>query len=135
MSGLQTTAADSVKQSVPAGPILALVSAWLAEAESLRSWGGGGLAEVLERASSQLEQLIEELGHQQLTLKEASELSGYSTDHLSRLVRDGRIPNAGKHGAPRIKCVDLPRKPVGKSTSQSHVDSKQIVQSIINRGD
>lgn len=135
MSGLQTTAADSVKQSVPVGPILALVSAWLAEAESLRSWGGGGLAEVLERASSQLEQLIEELGHQQLTLKEASELSGYSTDHLSRLVRDGRIPNAGKHGAPRIKCVDLPRKPVGKSTSQSHVDSKQIVQSIINRGD
>lgn len=135
MSGLQTIAADSVKHSVPVGPILALVSAWLAEAESLRNWGGGGLAEVLERASSQLEQLIDELGHQQLTLKEASELSGYSTDHLSRLVRDGRIPNAGKHGAPRIKCVDLPRKPVGKSTSQSHVDSKQIVQSIINRGD
>jgi len=46
-----------------------------------------------------------------LTLEEAARESGYSADHLGRLVRDGRIPNAGRHHAPRIRRADLPKRP------------------------
>jgi hypothetical protein len=46
-----------------------------------------------------------------LNLQEAAEESGFSSDHLGRLVRDGKIPNAGRPNAPRIRRADLPRKP------------------------
>jgi hypothetical protein len=45
-----------------------------------------------------------------LNLRQASAESGYSPDHLGRLVRDGKIPNAGRPNAPRIRRTDLPRK-------------------------
>ncbi len=50
-------------------------------------------------------------GDQLLTLTEAANCSGYSTDHLGRLIRDGTIPNAGRPSAPRIRRRDLPQKP------------------------
>jgi len=46
-----------------------------------------------------------------LNLQQAAEESGYSADHLGRLVKDGEIPNAGRTKAPRILRKDLPRKP------------------------
>jgi hypothetical protein len=46
-----------------------------------------------------------------LTLREAAALSGYSVEHLGRLIRQGALPNAGKHHAPRIRLADLPQRP------------------------
>jgi hypothetical protein len=46
-----------------------------------------------------------------LTLDEASRESGYSTDHLRHLIADGTLANAGRKHAPRLRRVDLPRKP------------------------
>jgi len=46
-----------------------------------------------------------------LTLREAAAMSGYSVDHLARLVRDGRLSNAGRLHSPRIRAADLPRRP------------------------
>ncbi len=46
-----------------------------------------------------------------LILPEAASRSGYSAEHLGRMIREGRIPNAGRKGAPRIRTADLPRKP------------------------
>ena len=48
-----------------------------------------------------------------LSLREAAARSGYSEDHLARLIRQGTIPNAGRRGAPRIRRGDLPRRPKG----------------------
>lgn len=45
-----------------------------------------------------------------LNLQEAARESGYSADHLGRLVRDGRIRNAGRPNAPRVRRGELPRK-------------------------
>jgi hypothetical protein len=58
-----------------------------------------------------LERISENEGGDELTLTAASNLSGYSTDHLSRLIREGSLPNAGRKGAPRIRRVDLPIRP------------------------
>ena len=46
-----------------------------------------------------------------LTLPDAARLSGYSIQHLARLIRTRRIENAGRQGAPRIRRHDLPIKP------------------------
>jgi hypothetical protein len=43
-----------------------------------------------------------------LTLDNAAARSGYSPDHLARLIRQHRIPNSGRRGAPRIRLDDLP---------------------------
>jgi hypothetical protein len=58
-----------------------------------------------------LQKIAESNGAEELTLTAASTLSGYSTDHLSRLLRDGAIPNAGRKGSPRIRRADLPIRP------------------------
>jgi hypothetical protein len=58
-----------------------------------------------------LEKIAEGDGGEELTLTAASTLSGYSTDHLSRLIRDGSLPNAGRKGVPRIRRADLPMRP------------------------
>jgi hypothetical protein len=46
-----------------------------------------------------------------LTLTAAAAISGYSTEHLGRLLRHGVIPNAGRKHSPRIRRSDLPIRP------------------------
>jgi hypothetical protein len=46
-----------------------------------------------------------------VTLQEAALASGYTPDHLSRLVRQGRLVNYGRKHSPRYRAADLPRKP------------------------
>jgi hypothetical protein len=51
-------------------------------------------------------------GHweESLKLTQAAAESGYSSDYLGRLVKNGTIPNAGRPNAPRIQRSNLPRK-------------------------
>jgi hypothetical protein len=66
-----------------------------------------------------------------LTLREASVLSGYSVDHLARLVRQSVIPNAGKTRSPRVRLADLPRRPkrfdqTGKGSYDVNADARSL---------
>jgi excisionase family DNA binding protein len=45
-----------------------------------------------------------------LTLTQAAHVSGYSADHLGRLVRTGELANYGRTHAPRVRSGDLPRR-------------------------
>jgi hypothetical protein len=51
-----------------------------------------------------------------LTLRDAAALSGYTVDHLARLIRQGKLPNAGRNRAPRVRRRDIPIK--ANSTSR-----------------
>lgn len=73
--------------------------------------GAGGQAETLLRCAEDLTAELRELLHEELTIADAADESGYSEDHLRRLVREGTLPNAGENGAPRIRRRNLPRKP------------------------
>lgn len=42
-----------------------------------------------------------------LTLTEAEKRTGRSRDHIGKLVRQGKIPNAGRKHAPRVRYRDL----------------------------
>ena len=69
-----------------------------------------------------------------LTLGDAATRSGYSSEHLGRLVRDGHIPNAGRAKAPRIRVADLPRKPQRVAAQPSGpYDSDTDARSLLSR--
>lgn len=99
-----------------------------------------GLREAAALLESVVQELDEELRKEEqetLSLQEASTLSGYSVEHLGRLVRQGDIPNAGRKGAPRIARRDLPLKPgvVANSVPSAELDCTQIVRSAITEGE
>ena len=112
-----------------------LPSGWRSKAKLFREHEETSVALAYEKCASALEEVLireDDVAH---TLTEAAQLSGYSADHLGRLVREGKIPNAGRLGAPRIACGDLPRKPdVAADIETGHISSKQIVRSAINEG-
>jgi hypothetical protein len=89
----------------------ALIEQWRQDADRLREWGAIPQAEVLERAAGQLEAALHAEDEQLLTLDEAAEVSGYSTDHLGRLLRKGALANQGCKHRPRVRKGDLPGKP------------------------
>ncbi len=71
-----------------------------------------------------------------LTLEQAARKSGYTLDHLSRLLRDGTLPNVGEPGSPRIRRKDLPRKPGHAADPASDVDGTvssrvQMARSVV----
>lgn len=69
------------------------------------------------RAVKELEEALFMAESEPLTLEQAQELSGFSKDYLAREIRQGRIPNAGKKRAPRIRRGDVPRKAGHRVTS------------------
>jgi hypothetical protein len=72
-------------------------------------------------------------GETLLTLVDAAAESGYSADHLGRLVRDGVIPNAGRANAPKIRRRDLPRKPLPAAHDAAIVarDRRRIAAAVL----
>ena len=114
---------------------------WRRQAKSLRRYGGETPAVAIERCADDLEATIAERDDTTYSLVEASRESGYTADHLGRLVRDGKIPNAGRPGAPRIALKDLPRKAsapepprLAETPRRRETSNAQIVQSIIRKG-
>jgi len=88
-----------------------MVARWRTEVALLRKRGVKELADGLESYIDELEQVLVEADLEALSLDQASEESGYSKAHLSRLIATDRLPNAGRKGSPRIRRGDLPRKP------------------------
>jgi hypothetical protein len=82
---------------------------WRDRAETLGPYSPAA-ATAYREAAEELAAALEHYGGATLTLQEASSESGLSVDHLARLIRQGRIENAGEKGAPRIRRRDLPRK-------------------------
>ena len=120
-----------------------LPAAWRRQAKTLRRYGGQALATAIERCADELEGTIQERDDTTYSLVEASRESGYTATHLGRLVRDGKIPNAGRPNAPRIARRHLPRKAhvaaepqprLAEKSRRSHLSNVQIVQSIISKG-
>ena len=69
-------------------------------------------AAIWERAAEMVEQSLRRSGLELLTLQQAAAESGYSRDHLRRLIDEGTIPNAsGAEGSRAILRKNLPKKP------------------------
>ena len=98
---------------------------WAAEAQIMDRRhglvsGSALIAELLADVEAVLVERAEEL----LTAEEAARTSGYSTDHLGRLVREGRIPDRrspGSQGRLLFRRADLPVKPGRRHTPSADV--------------
>jgi hypothetical protein len=66
---------------------------------------------VMDLVLHEIEQAEEARESRPLNLADASRESGYSVAHLSRMVRTGTVPNAGRKGKPLVRVGDLPRRP------------------------
>ena len=129
---------ESRRKTKPAS-VKGLPADWRRQAKALRRYGGETPAVALERCADDLDATLRERDETTLSLVEAARESGYSRDHLGRLVRDGKIPNAGRPNAPRIARRHLPRKapaqaPLAEEPRPRERSNAQIVQSIIQRG-
>jgi hypothetical protein len=69
------------------------------------------IAWSLRAAADQLEAAFRANAQDSLTLAEAERESGYSRQHLARMVRKGTLTNVGRPRSPRVRRGDLPRKP------------------------
>ena len=65
---------------------------------------------LLDDVLAQLDEALRTAQQDLLTLDQAAQESGYSAEHLGRLLRGGVLPNAGRKGAPLICRGDLPQK-------------------------
>jgi len=115
-----------------------IVERWTARRDVAKSLGGlvDG-ARLCDELLRDLEALRRASDGELLSLTDAAERSGYSREHLGRLVRAGRIPNAGRPNAPKIRIVDLPRKPgyLLRDACRDDIEgasTRQIVRSIVN---
>src|SRR5258705_179852 len=91
--------------------ITAVIDQWRKEVTELRAhYLDERGAALTARHLSELQAALESHDDEVLTLAQASRESGYTDDHLGRQVRDGKIPNAGRTNAPRIRRADLPLK-------------------------
>jgi hypothetical protein len=84
---------------------------WRERAVRLRTWASDERsAHVLDLVALELENAMARDGEAPLTLSQAALVSGYTTDHLRRLIRTGQLPNVGRRNAPRVRRGTLPLK-------------------------
>ncbi len=119
-------------------PFGSLISRWHEDAAALRRRGAEVQAAVLEGCAEELEHELRERTTEALTIQQAARESGYSAEHLGRLVRDGKIPNAGRPNAPRIRRSDVPVKlgHLPPQDAEGHLTAsskRQVVRSIVGR--
>ena len=69
-------------------------------------------AAIWERAAEMAEASLRQSGLERLTLQQAEAESGYTRDHLRRLIDEGKVPNASTADCERsILRIHLPKKP------------------------
>jgi hypothetical protein len=73
--------------------------------EALGALVNGAL--IVRQIVSSLRHIRETVLAETMSLTEAAERTGYSANHLGRLVRQGKLPNAGRKNAPRVRLRDL----------------------------
>jgi hypothetical protein len=113
-----------------------LASVWRRRAADLRHWAAAeGAAVAWECAAKELEAALRCDGGELLTLAEAARESGYTVDHLGRDIARGKIPNAGRLHAPRVRRSDLPKKPGALSPPGRglHIGRAEIARAVIQR--
>jgi hypothetical protein len=110
-----------------------LPALWRSRAEVLRPYAPDA-AKVFEECAAILEMALDVTAAELLTLRDAAAFSGYSADHLGRLIRSGRLTNYGRSHSPRLRRSELPRKPsVADQPPRPHLlgaTPRQVAQAV-----
>lgn len=90
--------------------LAALLTRWRETAATLRSEGYTQGADMTERRATELEDCLTALDAETLSVSQAASESGYSAEHVRRMLSENPTLNAGRKGKPLIRRSDLPRK-------------------------
>ena len=124
-SSLVDSAGTIVKAASPMEALRQAIADIRAKAREQRdAFGDDERARTLEWAAQQIEAALRREDDELLSLEEAAQSSGYSVEHLARLVREGKIPDArppGARGRLRLRSGDVPKKPGGRYTPRADV--------------
>ena len=87
-----------------------LSARWRERAEYLRQFGDPNSAKLWTLAAEELDAALRSAGEEGLTLSQAAKLSGLTPDYIGELIRQGKLRNVGRAGAPRVRRADIPTK-------------------------
>ena len=91
---------------------LNLAGRWREEATILeKRYFDPRAAELFRLHARELEEAVQDNQLEVLTIAEAAATSGFSADHIRHQVAEGKIPNVGRKGSPRVRRGDLAVKP------------------------
>jgi len=79
-----------------------------------------------------MESLLDAEGSEPIRLTEAARRTGYRADYIGRLIRDGKVPNAGRPKAPLVRLRDLPKKRLRIRPMDTMLDRKRIALAVAN---
>lgn len=119
-------------------PTTDLPDRWRGEASLYRRDGVDSLARMAERHAAELDAALRAGGEALLSAREAAYVSGYSADHLHRLVKAGRLADHGRAHAPRYRRADLPSKPgrslpeKGPPFNSGGATARQVLRAVAN---
>lgn len=117
----------------------ALRERWIARRDELRRLHALVDGAVLcDELLAELDHLADATADEPLSLRRAAAESGYSVDHLGRLVREGKLANVGRPHSPRVRRADLPRKPsrqLASPTAGSYNPSTDARSLLARRGE
>jgi len=91
--------------------LAARLEQWRREAKELSErYSQPALASLTLTHVDEIEHDLATLADEPLSLKDAAAVSGYSADHLGRLVKAGTLENVGTVARPKVRRGDLPTK-------------------------
>jgi hypothetical protein len=116
------------------GIALDCIAAWKREADDYANKGIAAEAvSTLNRCALELEAAIRSDEERVVSLQDASRICGYSADHLGVLLRQGKLANYARSGAPRLRVCELPRKAGRLTPPRSDAKMRwQIAREIAN---
>ena len=127
------------RMTVMLSPLARLPQEFRAKAKISRSVAGAETAAYIwEQAAQAVEQRLGEAFLEPLSLDQAETESGYTRNHLSRMLRESTLPNSGTTQDPRILRKHLPRKPghgVDQGELQPASSRMQAARAVIEGDD
>jgi hypothetical protein len=105
-----TTQQQKDNEAVKATSPTALIVQWRERAQVLHAEGCSAVAAARERCANELEALLHTIDTEALSIDQAANESGYSAEHLRRILRKTPALNAGRAGKPLILRRNVPRK-------------------------
>lgn len=83
-------------------------------AADMETVGGPAVGAVARVLLGEMEKFLAARDAELLTLDQAEKESGYSYDHLRKMIAAGTLPNHGRKGKPLVRRSELPKKPTSK---------------------
>lgn len=108
-----------------------LADEWQSRIPNFEKHGCQEVAMTYRKLHEELQRELDAIMQQTLPLTEAARVSGFSADHLGRMIRQGRLGNVGRKYAPRVLLSELPIKPRPAGSQSLGEDIASIVESAI----